>query len=85
MPIYEAIKSGTWPDEMTFPPAVRAGNLLLISGTTSVDENQNVVGKGDIVAQTKIDIEKFGRFWQLLRAFDNVVETTEISSDIESR
>ena len=78
MPIYEAIKSGTWPDKMTFSPAVRAGNLLLISGTTSVDENQNVVGKGDIVAQTRFIFEKFGRLLAAAGAsFDNVVETTE--------
>lgn len=78
MAVYETIKAGPWPDTMTFSPAVRAGNLLFISGTTAVDENRNIVGKGDIVAQTRFIFEKFG--W-LLRAagasFDNIVETTE--------
>ena len=43
MAIYETIKLNRWPDTMTFSPAVRAGNLLFISGTTAVDGNLNVV------------------------------------------
>ncbi len=78
MAVYEAIKSGLWPDKMTFSPAVRAGNMLFISGTTAVDENHNVVGKGDIVAQTRFIFEKFRRLLEEAGAsFDNVVETTE--------
>jgi aminoacrylate peracid reductase len=78
MTVYETIKVGPWPDKMTFSPAVRAGNLLFISGTTAVDENQHLVGKGDIVAQTKFIFEKFDRLLKKAGAsFDNVVETTE--------
>jgi len=78
MAIYDSIKVGRWPDKITFSPAVRAGNLLFISGTTAVDENLNLVGKGDIVAQTRFIFEKFGRLLQQAGAsFDNIVETTE--------
>jgi aminoacrylate peracid reductase len=78
MAIYQTIKVGRWPDEITFSPAVRAGNLLFISGTTAVDENRNLVGKGDIVAQTRFVFEKFGRLLHEAGAsFDNIVETTE--------
>jgi aminoacrylate peracid reductase len=78
MAVYETIKVGPWPDKMTFSPAVRAGNLLFVSGTTAVDENQNLVGKGDIVAQTRFIFEKFDRLLKQAGAsFDNVVETTE--------
>ena len=78
MAVYETIKVGPWPDKMTFSPAVRAGNLLFISGTTAVDENQNLVGKGDIVAQTQFIFEKFDQLLKKAGAsFDNVVETTE--------
>jgi aminoacrylate peracid reductase len=78
MAIYESIKVGRWPDKITFSPAVRVGNLLFISGTTAVDDNLNVVGKGDIVAQTRFIFEKFGRLLQQAGAsFDNIVETTE--------
>jgi enamine deaminase RidA (YjgF/YER057c/UK114 family) len=78
MAVYEPIKVGPWPDKITFSPAVRAGNLLFISGTTAVDENLNLVGKGDIVAQTRFIFEKFDRLLrQASASFDNIVETTE--------
>jgi enamine deaminase RidA (YjgF/YER057c/UK114 family) len=78
MSVYEIIKVGRWPDKITFSPAVRARNLLFISGTTAVDENLNVVGKGDIVAQTRFIFEKFARLLNEAGAtFDNIVETTE--------
>lgn len=78
MPIYEAIKAGNWPDTLTFSPAVRAGNLLFISGTTAVDDALKIVGKGDIVAQTRFIFEKFGGILRAAGAsFDNIVETTE--------
>lgn len=78
MAIYQAITPARWSDKLTFSPAVRAGNLLFISGTTAVDDDLTIVGKGDIVAQTRFIFEKFGRI--LHRAggsFDNIVETTE--------
>src|SRR5262245_3711588 len=59
MPVYERIASPSWPDRMTFSPAVRAGRLLFISGTTAVNENREVVGKGDIVAQTRLIFQRF--------------------------
>ena len=78
MAIYETIKVGRWPDRMTFSPAVRAGNLLFISGTTAVDDNLNVVGKGDIVAQTRFIFEKFARLLgEAGASFANIVETTD--------
>src|SRR6476469_7387184 len=63
---YEVITGGSpWPSRYTFSPAVRAGNLLFISGTTAGDERGQLVGPGDIVAQTRYIFQKFGR---LLRA-----------------
>jgi enamine deaminase RidA (YjgF/YER057c/UK114 family) len=78
MAVYEPITVGPWPDKMTYSPAVRSGNFLFISGTTAVDEKSNVVGKGDIAAQTRYIFEKFDRILQAAGAtFDNIVETTE--------
>jgi aminoacrylate peracid reductase len=78
MPVFERISPGPWSDKMTFSPAVRVGRLLFISGHTATDENRNVVGKGDIVAQTRFI---FQRFDTILKAaggsLDNIVETTE--------
>ena len=69
---------------MTFSPAVRAGRLLFISGTTAVNEAREVVGKGDIVAQTRFIFEKFEK---ILReaggSFQNIVETTDYFLTLE--
>ncbi|MFW6028446.1 MAG: RidA family protein [bacterium] len=84
MAVYERIAPDTWSDKMTFSPAVRAGRLLFISGHTATDENRNVVGEGDIVAQTRYIFEKFDK---ILRAaggsFDNIVETTDYFVTLE--
>jgi enamine deaminase RidA (YjgF/YER057c/UK114 family) len=64
---------------------VRAGNLLFISGTTAGDEQGQLVGPGDIVAQTRYIFQKFGR---LLRAagggFEHIVETTDYVTTTEN-
>jgi reactive intermediate/imine deaminase len=36
-----------------YSAALRAGNLLFISGTVAVDENGELVGRGDLAAQTR--------------------------------
>ena len=78
-PIFQIVYGGSsWPDRYTFSPAVRSGNLLFISGTTAVDENNEVVGRGDIVAPTRYIFRKFERILASMGAtFDNIVETTE--------
>ena len=84
MPIYERIVPGRWSDKITFSPAVRAGNLLFISGHTAVDENLNIVGEGDIVAQTRYIFQKFEAILATAGAtFDNIVETTEYFLTLE--
>jgi aminoacrylate peracid reductase len=75
---YEAVIPGPWSSRMTFSPAVRVGNLLFISGTTATDDNRQIVGVGDIVAQTR----QIFRKWQPILAaagigFDHIVETTD--------
>jgi aminoacrylate peracid reductase len=78
MAVYERIAPLKWSDKMTFSPAVRAGRLLFISGSTAVDENREVVGKGDIVAQTRFIFQKFEKILKDAGgSFDNIVETTE--------
>jgi enamine deaminase RidA (YjgF/YER057c/UK114 family) len=84
MPVYERIVPARWSDKMTFSPAVRAGNLLFISGTTAVDESLLMVGKGDIVAQTRFIFEKFDVLLKAAGAsFANIVETTDYFLTLE--
>jgi 2-iminobutanoate/2-iminopropanoate deaminase len=37
--------------------AVRAGNTIYVSGLASLDANKNLVGRGDVVAQTRQILE----------------------------
>jgi enamine deaminase RidA (YjgF/YER057c/UK114 family) len=85
MAVYERITpGGVWSDKMTFSPAVRAGRLLFISGHTAVDENRNIVGKGDIVAQTRYIFQKFEKILAAAGgSFDNIVDTTEYFLTLE--
>ena len=86
MPAYEVITGpGPWPARYTFSPAVRAGNLLFISGMTAGDESGRIVGPGDIVAQTRYIFEKLAA---LLAAagggFEDIVQTTEYVTTTEN-
>jgi enamine deaminase RidA (YjgF/YER057c/UK114 family) len=75
----------TWPERYTFSPAVRAGNLLFVSGTTASDETGALVAPGDIAGQTRHILEKIGRLLAAAGAsFDDVVETTEYVTTTEN-
>jgi len=69
---------GPWPERYTFSPALRAGNLLFISGTTAVDEQGQLVGPGDIVAQTRYIYQKFAALLAASGAgFEHIAQTTK--------
>jgi enamine deaminase RidA (YjgF/YER057c/UK114 family) len=79
MSIYEPIiPSPTWPSSMTFSPAVRAGNLVFLSGTTATDERGKIVGVGDIAEQTRQIFRKFAAALEAVGGdLSNIVETTD--------
>ena len=62
------------------------GKLLFISGQTASDKEGNVVGKGDIVAQTE---QVFANLKTVLKAaggtMDNLVSTTTVIVDRKYR
>jgi enamine deaminase RidA (YjgF/YER057c/UK114 family) len=77
-PYQPILPNAAWPKSFTFSPAVRVGNLVFISGTTATDDQGRIVGRGDIVAQTRFIFEKFGRILQTAGAsLENLVETTD--------
>lgn len=74
-----------WPQRYTFSPAVRAGNLLLISGTTASDKDGRIVAPGDIVAQTRYIFQKFEALLKAAGAgFEHIVQTTEYITTTEN-
>jgi enamine deaminase RidA (YjgF/YER057c/UK114 family) len=85
MPAFEAITGPTpWHARYTFSPAVRAGNLLFISGTTATDDRGEVVAPGDIVEQTRVILRKFQRLLEAAGGrMEHVVETTEYITTTE--
>jgi enamine deaminase RidA (YjgF/YER057c/UK114 family) len=66
-------------DRYTFSPAVlKEGRMLFVSGITATDEQGNIAGKGDIVAQTRAIYETIGRILEVAGAtFDDVVKTVD--------
>ena len=80
---YEAVVPASgWSDKFTFSPAVRAGNLLFISGMTASDREGRIVGENDIVRQTEYIYEKMAAVLTAAGAdFSNVVETTDYYTD----
>lgn len=48
----QLISSGTvWEKKFGYSRAVKVGNLVFVAGTTSANENGEVVGKGDVYQQ----------------------------------
>jgi aminoacrylate peracid reductase len=81
----EMIAAGPWSARYTFSPALRAGNLLFISGTTAADDAGQLVGRGDIVAQTRYIYQKMARLLAEAGAgFEHVVQTTEYVTTTEN-
>jgi enamine deaminase RidA (YjgF/YER057c/UK114 family) len=75
----------SWPERYTFSPALRAGNLLFIAGTTAGDETGTIVAPGDIVGQTRYIYQKFAKLLAAAGAgFEHVVETTEYITTTEN-
>jgi enamine deaminase RidA (YjgF/YER057c/UK114 family) len=78
MPIYQpVVPNDAWPERFTFSPAVRVGNLVFLSGTTGTDDQGNMVGPGDIVAQTRRIFEKFSLILRSVGGVGNIIETTD--------
>lgn len=87
MPVPELVTAAgsPWPERYTFSPALRAGNLLFLAGTTAADDSGKIVGAGDIVAQTRYIFQKFAKLLAAAGAgFEHVVQTTEYVTTTEN-
>ncbi len=75
------------PEPMShYTDAVRAGDLLFVSGCVSVDANGNVVGAGDVVAQARQVFANIGLVLAAAGAtFADVVKVTTFLTDVGDR
>ena len=72
-----------WEDIVGYSRAVKIGNIIEVTGTVSVDENNNIVGEGDAYHQTKFIIQKIEKVLQQAGAsLKDVVRTRMFVTDI---
>lgn len=72
-----------WEDIVGYSRAVRVGNIIEVTGTVAVDENNQLVGKDDAYAQTKFIIEKIERVLKSAgSSLKDIVRTRMFVTDI---
>lgn len=72
-----------WEDIAGYSRAVRAGNIIEVTGTVAVDDSGRTVGIGDAYLQTKFIIEKIGKVLEQAGAsLADVVRTRMFVTDI---
>jgi reactive intermediate/imine deaminase len=74
-----------WDPQGRFAQVTKIGNVVYVAGQTAMDANGNVVGKGDIRAQTRQVFENLERCLKAAGAtFDNVVKINIFSTDLDA-
>lgn len=72
-----------WEDIVGYSRAVKVGNVVEVTGTVAIDENNLVVGKNDAYLQTKFALEKIGKVLEKAGArMEDVVRTRIFVTDI---
>jgi len=72
-----------WEDVVGYSRAVRMGNMIEITGTVAVDENDQLVGGNDAYAQTRYIIQKIEKVLKRAGAgLEHVIRTRMFVTDI---
>lgn len=72
-----------WEDIVGYSRAVKMGNIIEVTGTVAVDDNNDLVGEGDAYAQTKFIIEKIEKILKNAgSSLKDVVRTRMFVTDI---
>ncbi|MBD3615390.1 MAG: RidA family protein [Gracilimonas sp.] len=81
----QKISSGSeWESKVGYSRAVKTGNLIFVSGTTSIGENGDIIGKGDVYQQTKQCILNIKRALKKAGAsLEDVVRTRTFITDMD--
>ncbi|MEA2142286.1 MAG: hypothetical protein QOI64_716 [Solirubrobacteraceae bacterium] len=84
MPGIERFGSGgAWEARFGYSRAVRAGDLVLVAGTTAIDEDGVVHAIGDAAAQTAFVLDRIAAALALAGAsMDQVVRTRMLVTDM---
>ena len=79
------LQSGApWETKVGYSRAVRVGRFIAVSGSAAIDENGELVGEGDMYAQTKRCIEVIATALERGGAsLSDVVRTRIFVTDIE--
>lgn len=72
-----------WEDIVGYSRAVRMGNIIEVTGTVAVDDNNNVVGKDNAYEQTVFVIKKIEQVLKRAGAeLEHVIRTRMFVTDI---
>jgi enamine deaminase RidA (YjgF/YER057c/UK114 family) len=72
-----------WEDIVGYSRAVKMGNVIEVTGTVAIDENNNLVGDNNAYEQTKFIIEKIEKvLTQAGATLKDVVRTRMFVTDI---
>ncbi len=72
-----------WEELVGYSRAVKIGNMIEVTGTVAVDENNRLVGSNDAYVQTRFIIEKIEKVLQRAgAALSDVVRTRMFVTDI---
>jgi 2-iminobutanoate/2-iminopropanoate deaminase len=87
MGVREEIRVPGQPEPIShYTDAVRAGDLLFVSGCVPVDSEGKLVGGGDVVAQTRQALENVGRVLEAAgMTFADVAKVTVYLTDVGDR
>jgi enamine deaminase RidA (YjgF/YER057c/UK114 family) len=72
-----------WEEIVGYSRAVRVGNIVEVTGTVALDENNNAVGADDAYEQTKFIIQKISRILEKAgSSLKDVIRTRMFVTDI---
>ncbi|MBM4312992.1 MAG: RidA family protein [Deltaproteobacteria bacterium] len=77
--------AGVWDPRPRFAQVVQTGTQVYVAGQTSVDEQGNVVGKGDIEVQARQVFQNLRKCLESVGAgFEHVVKLNIYSTDLDA-
>jgi len=83
MEIKKLSSGGKWEDIVGYSRAIRAGNRVMVTGTTAVDESGLIVGAGDGYRQTIYIFQKIKKYLEEAgSSIEQVVWNTMFVTDI---